>query len=145
MAGGSVSSGVSTYSNTLAAATVDTVTFADRYGYVLVENTGTGTINVTADGSTPASSGAGSGVAVAAGTSVVIANGLKLWNQVSNVTIAGTTQYPTGSGVTTATPNGQPGGTQPYMSSLAGKAANPGTTVKLISAGTPSYTVSGTG
>lgn len=141
MAGGNVSAGVSTFSGTLAASTVDTVTFADRYGYVLVENTGTGTINATADGSTPASSGAGSGVAIAAGASVVLANGLPLWYQSSKVITKGVNQF--GGGNTASSPP-SPGMVQ-SQESLAGQMANPGTTVKLISAGTPSYTVSGTG
>lgn len=141
MSGGSVSAGVSTYSNTLAAATVDTVTFADRYGYVLVENTGTGTINATADGSTPSSSGAGSGVAIAAGASAVLANGLPLWFPSSRVIPDGANQF--GGGNTADSP-ASPGTVTP-MESLAGQMANPGTTVKLISAGTPSYTVAGTG
>lgn len=126
MAGGPVSAGVSTFSGTLVASTVDTVTFADRYSYVLVENTGTGTIYATADGSTPTGvAGAGSGVAIAAGASGVLANGLSLWFQSSKVIAQGSN-------------NAQ-------QQSKAGQMANPGTTVKLVSSSTPSYTVSGTG
>lgn len=154
MAGGSAASGVSTFSGTLAAATVDTIIFADRYGYVYVQNTGTGTILATADGTTPSTAaGAASGVAIAAGTSVVLANGLKSWDQSSNVILAGTSVIPQGGGAAPAAtsasntgPNpGTPGLTQPFMSSGYGKTANPGTTIKLISTGTPTYTVSGTG
>lgn len=146
MATYSVPSGVSTISETLVASTVDTVTFADRYRYVLINvSAGTTPVFVTTDGSTPALSGNGSGVSVGANEMIVMANGGKSWYQTSNVIPAGSVQYPTGGQGVTATPNGQPGSVQPPMSSGAGHAANPGTVIKLISTGTPSYTISGAG
>jgi hypothetical protein len=141
MAGGTVPTGEITWSGTLAASTVDTVQFADRGGYVLVENTGSGVIYASADGTTPVTSGAGTSVAIVAGASALLGNGNPTWYQSSKVIPAGTTQYPNGSGVYQTTPNGQPGQTVPFMSSGVGKAANPGTTVKLVSSGTPTYTV----
>lgn len=149
MAGGT-NVAVSTYSGTISAAgTAEVTTFTARYGYVVVENTGTtGNLYVTADGTTPTGSGAGSGVAVTPGQSVVIANGVPLWTQVSTVIPAGKVIYPTGGGTpqTNTTANGQPGEVQPFQSSLQGKVANPGTTVSVLSpVGTPTYTISGTG
>lgn len=141
MAGGTVPTGQSTWSGTLAASTVDTVQFADRGGYALVENTGSGVIYASADGSTPVTAGAGTSIAIVAGASALLGNGNASWYQSSKVIPAGTTQYPNGSGTYQTTPNGQPGRTVPYMSSLAGQASNPGTTVKLVSSGTPTYTV----
>lgn len=146
MASGSIASGVQAYSSTLVASTADTVTFADRYGYVSVTNTGTGVIYVTADNSAPATSGSDNSIAVNAGTTVVVANGLPLWFQSAKVITQGAVAYPTGGGVTSSTANGQPGEVQPFMSSLAGKSyANPGTIIKLLSTGTPTYTVAAAG
>lgn len=153
MAGGTVSSGTSTYTGTVTTAgTAETTTFADRYGYVLIQNSGTNPIWVTADGSAPTGSGAGSGVEVPAGESAVLANGLALWYQSSKVITAGTAQIPQGSGfyvstssTVTSTP-GNPGHENPFMSSGAGQMTNPGTKVEVIApTGTPTYTISGTG
>lgn len=151
MAGGTVSSGISSYSGVVTATgTAEETTFADRYGYVSVSNTGTTVLYATANGVAPTATGAGSGVAVPPGQTVVVANGLALWFQSSKVINAGTTQYPTGGGSgassTTTTANGQPGNTQPYMSSLQGKVANPGTAVYIIGTATTStYTINGAG
>lgn len=142
---GTLANGVSSYSSTLVASTADLVTFSDRYRYVSVTNTGgSGVIYVRADGVT-AVGAANNTIAVGPGQEVVIANGLKSWYQSSNVILAGAVAYPEGAGDTTATPNGQPGEVQPYMSSNAGQAANPGTLVSLVSSGTPTYTVAGAG
>jgi len=149
MATYSVPAGTSTITETLVASTVDTVTFADRYNYVLINvSSGTGTIFVTADGTTPAITGVGSGVSVGANEMIVVANGQPLWYQSAKVIPQGSVIYPTGGGTpqTNTTPNGQPGEVQPFMSSQQGKSyANPGTVIKLISSGTPSYTISGAG
>lgn len=141
MAGGTVPTGQSTWSGTLAASTVDTVQFADRGRYALVENTGSGVIYASGDGTTPATAGAGTSIAINAGTSALLANGNASWYQSSKVIPAGTTQYPNGGGTYQTTPNGQPGQVVPFMSSGVGKASNPGMTVKLVSSGTPTYTV----
>lgn len=146
MATYSVPAGTSTITETLVASTVDTVTFADRYRYVLINvAAGTNAISVTTDGTTPTVTGVGSGVTVGANEMIVVANGQQSWYQSQKVIKAGTVQYPTGGGATQTTPNGQPGEVQPYMSSLGGQVANPGTVVKLISSGTPTYTISGAG
>lgn len=147
MATYSVPAGTSTITEALVANTVDTVTFADRYRYVLInESGGAGTIFVTTDGSTPAVTGIGSGVSVGANEMIVVANGQPSWYQSQKVIRAGTVQYPTGGGITTTISNGQPGEVQPYQSSLGGQAANPGTVVKLVTPATGvSYTISGAG
>lgn len=160
MAGGTVSSGTSTYSSTFAAAgTAEATTFADRYGYVLVVNTSTtGEIYATANGTVASAT---NGVPVGPGQSVLLANGLKLWYQSSNVLISGAPKIPTGGGsnsevatsTTQTTSPAQPGREVPMMSSAAGNIpagsyANPGTNVSLWTAssgGATSYTISGTG
>lgn len=152
MASGSVAAGAYSYSSTLVASTADTVTFADRYGYVQVSNTGTaGTIYVTNNG-TAATVGGASTYAVNPGQAIVIANGLPLWNQVSKVIPAGSAQLPRGGGAPTVSPSttvlstpANPGETLPYQSSGQGQVANPGVSLSLISSGTPTYTVSAAG
>ena len=150
---GTLANGVNAYSSTLVASTADTVTFSDRYGYVTVTNTGTtGVIYARADGVAATVAG-NSNIAVNPGQTVVIANGLALWNPVSTVTLAGVEKIPTGSGSfsevptspTQGTSPAQPGRVHPMMSSLAGKVVNPGTLVSVIGAGTNTYTVAGTG
>lgn len=147
MATYSVPAGESTFTQTLASNVVDTVTFADRYNYININTNATGSayLTITTDNTTPTASGVGSGTSTDPNHIIVMANGLPLWNQSQNVIPAGTVQYPTGGGVTTTTPNGQPGEVQPYMSATAGKAVNPGTVVKLLSSGTPTYTIVGVG
>jgi hypothetical protein len=144
MATYSVATSVSTYSNTLTASTADVVTFADRAGYVTVTNTGATLMYARADGVTAVAAAEGT-VPVMPGATVLLANGQAIWHQSSNVIPAGTTQYPTGGGsgasATSTTADGQPGNTQPYMSSLAGQATNPGTKVSLISTAADTYTI----
>jgi hypothetical protein len=149
MAGGTVSSGTSSYSGVVTATgTAEETTFADRYGYVSVTNTGTTILYATANGVAPTASGAGSGIAVVPGATQVIANGLPTWFQSSTVIPAGSVIYPDGSGTpqNNTTKNGQPGKVQPFMSSLAGKVANPGTAVYILGTATTStYTINGAG
>ena len=143
---GTLANGVTSYSSTIATgSTAETVTFSDRYGYVTVVNGGTTAIYVRADGAAATVAG-NSCYVVLPNEGLMLANGLPLWFPSSNVVLAGTVQYPTGGGGTTATKNGQPGEVQPYMSSLAGKVANPGTIISLIcSASGGAYTVSAAG
>lgn len=94
---------------TLAAATVDTVTFTGRrveQVSILVHPSGTDPVWVTVDGTTPAVSGATSHP-IWPGNAAVLPGGLS-----SNV-----------------------------LDGMLGDAANTPTVVKLISAGTPTYTV----
>jgi hypothetical protein len=108
-----------------------TYTFADRYGYVLVTNTGTVPIYVTGDGSAAETSGEGTAVVVPAGASVPVANGLPIWHQSQNAIPAGVNANAVGA-VTTGNPTspGDPGFVTP-MAALAGKVANPGTTITV--------------
>lgn len=128
MSGGTVPAGTSTYSGLITAQNVaETTTFADRYSYVHVTNIGPGTMFVTADGSTAnnAARALGGGVAIPAGGSGVIANGMPLWYQSSRVIAKGSD-------------NAQ-------QESRAGQMANPGTTVSVISSGLSYYSIEGTG
>lgn len=138
-------SAVQSFSGTLVASTQQTITFGDgtanvpiRYAYVYVENTGAaGIIYVRTDG-TAATVGGDNCVAVEPGTNAVVANSLPLWSQAANVIPKGTltgAQY-------TGTP---PEMTSPYGSSLYGTKASPGTSVSVISSGTPTFTITGTG
>jgi hypothetical protein len=138
---GTLAAGIQSYSSTLTAATADTVTFTDRYGYVTVTNTGTGTIYARADG-TAATVAGNNSFPIQAGQTQVFANGAQTWYPSSRVIPAGTDVLTNGS---TISSQGNPAIVQPYMSSLAGQKANPGTVVSLISSVTPTYTVSGTG
>lgn len=70
----------SSYSGTSTSAATS-VHFADRYQFVNVVNTGSTTLYVTGDGSTPTDSGAGTAVAVMPGDSALISNGLPIWHQ----------------------------------------------------------------
>jgi hypothetical protein len=123
-------SGTMTDSGTLTAGTVATVQFADRYDYIALTNIGTTAIYATADGSTPTGSGAGCGEPVEPGQTGVLANGLPFWDQSSNAIAHGEVIQ---------------GEVQPFMSSLAGQETNPGTTVKLISTGTPGWVIAAAG
>ena len=154
MSGGTVAHGQSSYEGAITtASTAETTTFADRYGYVAVTNAGaSGVLYVTADGSTPTGSGAGTQVAVAPGQTKVVANGLPLWYQSSNVTPAGTSEIPFGNGAVSAASSSvtstpaQPGETLPYMASGRGQVSNPGTKIIVMSstASLP-YSLEGTG
>lgn len=148
MATYNVASGAATaITETLVASTADTVNFADRYNYVAITNEGTVAIFATTNGVAATTAGGGGVATIAPSETVVIANQLPYWDQSSKVIPAGAVAYPTGGGTfsTTTTPNGQPGSVQPYMSSLAGQASNPGTHISLISTGTPTYTVAAAG
>lgn len=155
MATYSVPSGVMSFAQTLASGVADTVTFADNFGYLQVYNASTtNEIYARADG------GVASGANGAQGSMVIppngygiLANGLTLWNQVDNVTIAGTSVIPQGGGAiptattsTTTGPNpGKPGFTSPYGATGQGRVTNPGATVSLISTGAISYVISAAG
>jgi hypothetical protein len=116
---------------TLTANTVATVTFTARYGEIEVQNlepagsTDTSIIYVTTSGVAPAVGGDDT-TAVEPGTSVTLGNNSGLWYQW---------------GV-----EGANGFNSPYAPLTGSQyAANGGTTVKLKSAGTPEYSVSGQG
>jgi hypothetical protein len=111
-----------------------TYTFADRFGYVLVTNTGTSPIYVTGDGSAPETTGEGTAVIVLPGSQQLVANGLPIWHQSQRVIPAGSNANGTGA-VTQANPSTpqEPGNVTP-MAAMQGQMANPGTTI--IIAGT---------
>jgi hypothetical protein len=134
---------VQSASGTLVASTATTITFGNpttsgvpiRYATVLVENTGTtGNIFARTDGQ-PATVGGDFCTEIGPGVAVEIANADPLWNQAATV-------IPKGA-IVGGTP-GTPAEVYPYGSSLWGGLANAGTTVSLISSGTPTYTVTGT-
>jgi hypothetical protein len=145
MSGGTLPAGTSTYSSTIAAAgTAEATTFADRYGYVVVQNTSAtaGQILYVRADSTAATVGGQGCLAVPAGGQVIIANGLLLWYQSSKVIQKGSNQF--GGGNTADSPS-SPGMIQ-SQDSLAGQMANPGTTVSVISSTLSlPYTLAGTG
>lgn len=122
-----VPNGQSSYVGTAAG----TVTFADRYGFVLVTNTGTAPIYVTGDGTVPETTGAGTAIVVPAGAAAMVANGLPIWHQSQNVIPAGTNQNRNGA-IGTANPSTSqnPGFTTP-MAAMQGQMANPGTTIQV--------------
>lgn len=135
---------VDSASGTLVASTVSTVTFGSpvtggvpiRYSNVYVENTAAaGTIFVRTDGQA-ATIGGDFCTEVGPGLAVLVANADPLWSQVANV-------LPKGA-IIGAQGTGTPPEIQPYGSSLWGNSVSSGTTVSLISAGTPTYTVTGT-
>lgn len=107
------------FNGTLAAATVATVTFVIRYNYITVQNleetfTDASIIYVSNNTTNPTVGGADF-FAVDPGQTIEISNGGGFWWQSGGV---GGYSGPNGS-------------------------TNPGTTIKLISAGTPAYSVSG--
>lgn len=113
-------------------------TSAIRWAYLLVENTGTtGILWVRTDGS--AAAAADGSYSIAPGQSLVVANDLPLWSQAASVIPAGS--YPAGNVVGSGTPPE----IQPYGGSLYGQTANPGTSISVFSAATPTFTISGTG
>jgi hypothetical protein len=144
MSGGTVAAGNSTYSSTIAvASTAEMTTFADRYGFIEVENGGTsGLLYVRADGQAATVAG-NNCIVVGPNQTAVISNGLPLWFQSSKVIPQGAIEYPSGN--TQQTGPAEPGMVTP-MESLAGQEANPGTKVSVISstASLP-YTLAGTG
>lgn len=153
MAGGTVSSGTSSFSGSITTTgTAEETTFADRYGYVSVANTGSSVIYATANGVAPAAApGAGSGVGIPPGTTALLSNGLPLWFQSSKVILAGSAQIPLGGGsyeststTVTSTP-ANPGHEKPFMSAGAGQMANPGTAVFIVGTAAGTYTINGAG
>ena len=116
-----------------------------RWAYVRVENTaasGGGVLWVRTDGT--AAAAADGSYSLNPGESGVFANALPLWTQAASV-------IPAGSDVASPLAAGQPGwpGTPASPSvfggSLYGQTANPGTSVSIYSAGTPTFTIAGTG
>lgn len=139
---------VQTAEGTLTISTVATVNFgtgasaAIRYGYITITNdsgTTPAPIYVTVDGTTVPTVGGEDTIEVNPNQTVTLANGASLWTQGLSGVSTGTqtpSSYQSASTPWQATP---------YGSSLAGGTANPGTTVKMISAQAMSYTVSGSG
>lgn len=152
MANFPVASGISSYSGILVAAQADTVSFADRYGYVAITNTGaTGNIYVTTNGVAPTDTTPETGsVEIEPGETIEMANGLPVWSQVQTVIPLGTIQVGNGAAYNASTnPSTQfnPGNVT-YGSSLAGGStfsADPGLVVGLLSAGTPTYEIQAAG
>jgi hypothetical protein len=141
-------SGQQSYSGTLVANTAQAVTFgysggaAIRYAYVYVENTGaTGTIFARADGN-PATVGGDDCIEIGPGLGATVANGAAYWTQAATVIPASNTGAAAYTGIaqTGNPPEVNPMGTSPY-----GQLTDPGTSVSLISSGTPTFTVTGTG
>ncbi len=150
-----IASGVMAYAGTLIAAQADTVSFADRLGYVTVTNTGAaGNIYATSNGTVPTdtTSAETGSVEIPPGQTVMLANGAGLWSQAQNVLVAGTVVVGNGAAYNASTNPStptQPGQIAPYGSSLAGKGsanyANTGFVVGLISTGTPTYLIQAAG
>jgi hypothetical protein len=139
-------SAVQSFSGTLVASTAQAITFGSpttsgipiRYAYVYVENTGSsGIIYARTDG-TAATVGGDLCVAINPGTGQVIANQQPLWTQAANV-------IPVSTGTEGAEAPWNANTVQPYGSSYYGQLASPGTSVSVISGGTPTFTISGTG
>jgi hypothetical protein len=137
---------VQTAEGSLTANTVATVNFgtgssnAIRYGYITITNdsgTTPAPIYVTVDGVTAPTIGGEDTIEVNPNQTVTVANGASLW-------APGLSSVPAGTQVPVGSP-GTPWQATPYGSSLAGGTANPGTTVKMISAQAMAYTVSGSG
>jgi|SRR6266478_4003041 len=135
---------VQTTSGTLTANTVTDITFGSpttsgipiRYGYLAVSNTGATVLYARADGTDAVTTNADFNYAVPPGTTVLVANGLPLWNQASSVMPAGTVSVS----------QGTPSEIQPYGSSLWGQKVSPGTSISLKTTGTGvTYSVIGTG
>jgi hypothetical protein len=116
-----------------------TYQFADRYGYVQIENGGTTTVFASTDPTVENPSATSlNTVQIPAGGSAILANRNPLWYQSSNVIPQGENQF--GGGNTSTSPS-NPGIVTP-MTSLAGSQGeatnNPGTTVSIS---TPAGTV----
>jgi hypothetical protein len=132
----SVPSGTFSYSNTLTATAADTVTFADRAGYVTAANLGSSVIYARADGQAATVGGEGCYV-VLPGESAILANGLPIWYQSSRVIPQGVNEF---GGGNTSSSAASPGMIE-SQTSLAGQMTNPGTTVSVISPAAESYTI----
>src|SRR5258708_5368728 len=106
MSGGTVPSGTSTYGSTIAAAsTAETTTFADRYGYVVVQNLATTAgelLYVRTDGTAATVGGEGC-VVVPTGGQALVANAQPLWFQSSRVITQGANEF--GGGNTASSPS----------------------------------------
>jgi hypothetical protein len=152
MANFPVASGISTYSGILVAAQADTVSFADRFGYATITNTGaTGLIYVTSNGVAPTDTDPETGsVEIEPGETIEIANGLGVWSQVQTVIPRGVIQVGNGAAYNASTNPStmtNPGTVTP-MSSLAGGStfsADPGLVIGLLSTGTPTYEIQAAG
>lgn len=113
-----------------------------RWAYFKIENTGAaGILWVRTDGT--AAAAADGSYSLNPGESGVFANALPLWTQAQSViplAAAGANAYVNASG------NG-PLGVSPMGSSPnpAGTVGSPGSSVSVFSAGTPTFTISGTG
>lgn len=111
-----------------------------RWAYFKVENTGAaGVLWVRTDGT--AAAAADGSYSLNPGESGVFANALPLWTQAASVipaSAATTAAYLVASGSGPSEVN--PVGTSPY-----GGTASPGSSVSIFSAGTPTFTISGTG
>lgn len=115
------------YLDFTATGTAQTATLTNYYSNILVENltepgTGAGIIWVRADGTTAVSE-ADDNFAIAPGESLVLNNGLGIYDQgllnVAQGSLVGGTAW-------------TPAEVQPYGSSLAGDKANPGSKVSVI-------------
>lgn len=108
-----------------------TLQFADRYGYVNVENPAATVLYASADPSvtTPTAS-TNNTVMVPANGNALLANRNPLWFQSSKVIQQGTLHF--GGGNTVSQPSSP--GHVTMMESLAGQMANPGTTVSVSGA-----------
>jgi hypothetical protein len=135
-----VPAGTSTITETLTANAADNVTFADRVGFVSIVNTGATVLYARSDGTAATVGGQGC-IAVAVGSTAVLANSGIYWNQSSKVIPQSANQF--GGGNTASSPS-SPGIVTP-MESLRGQMANPGTVVSIISSGADSYTLALTG
>ena len=138
--------GTTSYSSTLAANTADTVTFADRYGYVSVTNEGTtGILSVRTDGTaaTEIERRAGRGLlrrhAGRDGSARPTLS--RSGTSPRDVILQGELEF---GGGNTATSPASPGTVTP-MESLAGGEANPGMHISIISASANAYTVAAAG
>lgn len=112
-----------------------------RFSYVTISNDGGATpapIYVSVNGIDPTIGGEDFYV-VNPGATATLANGAGLWTQGLSTVAVGTQTPSSYQGAST------PWQATPYGSSLAGGAANPGTTVKMISAQAVAFTVSGSG
>lgn len=128
----SVPNGVTFLPSTAGGAVFTTNTFLDRWNYVAVTNGGSAAIQATSDGSTP---GAGNGIEIAPGATVVMANLLPYWNQTRNVIQQGAIQVGNGAAYNASTNPSTPAnpGTVTPMEALDGKSLSPGTTINLSS------------
>jgi hypothetical protein len=111
-----------------------------RWAYIYVENTGTaGVLWVRTDGT--AAAAADGSYSVPPGGSLVVANALAWWSQAASVIPASAS----GAGAYTNASGNGPLGVTPMGTSPYGQLASPGTNVSVFSAGTPTFTISGTG